>query len=288
MGGPSAEHEISLRTGRMVLEHLDKNKYQARGIVISESGHWPTSIASIKRSFDLAFIAMHGEYGEDGQVQELLERAGIKFTGSGAAASRLGMDKAASGALFQNAGLKIPPRADKVPLVIKPSDRGSSVGVSIVKKNYEIAPAVLLAAKYSANIICQKYIQGREFTCGILETNSKAKALPPTEIIPKTNFFDYKAKYTSGASREITPPELSVSKIKEIQRTALAAHRAIGARGLSRTDVIMDKKGVFYVLEINTLPGLTKTSLLPQEAAALGIEFPRLLEIIIENALRRV
>ncbi len=318
MGGPSAEHEVSLRTGRMILENLDKQKYFAKGIKISKKAEWPISPAEIKKGFDLVFIAMHGEYGEDGTVQKILDKYKIRYTGSGAKASALGMDKAKSSAVFKKAGLKAPdfslihvgPKFNfkleiGYPAVVKPNDRGSSVGISIVESFSGLLPAIKKASEYSRDIMIQKYIKGREFTCGVLEFNGKPKPFLPTEIIPRSSrFFDYDAKYTSGASREITPPRLPNSQIRKIQEIAVKAHKAIGARGFSRTDMIMESRSQsdrgssiesgqsnaqhrtsnIYVLEINTIPGMTETSLLPQAAKAGGISFPKLLDLIIESA----
>jgi D-alanine-D-alanine ligase len=284
MGGPSAEHAVSLKSGRMVLTHLDKTKYAAEGFVISRKGRWPISLGQLKRRFDIVFVAMHGEYGEDGTVQRILEKYDIPFTGSGSAPSRLGMDKGAANKIFAEAGLAVPGAGKKFPMVVKPVDRGSSVGVIIAKNQDELDRGVWKALRYSPNILIQEFIFGREFTCGVLEHSGKLTALPPTEIIPKTaEFFDYRAKYTKGASQEITPPRLPKKEVASLQRIALAAHRAIGARGFSRTDIIRDRKGKSFVLEINTIPGLTQTSLLPQQAKAAGISFSKLLEIIIEG-----
>lgn len=297
MGGPSAEHEISLKTGRQVLDNLDRKKYVARGIKISKTGKWPVSPAKIKKEFDVAFVAMHGEYGEDGQAQKLLDKHGIKYTGSGARASALGMDKAKSAKIFRKAGLRVPEfvlLTDnfnftfrlRFPVVVKPNDRGSSVGVSIVERFHDLVHALRLASRFSPLVMVQEFIPGREVTCGILEIDGKPAALPPTEIIPRSSkFFDYSAKYLAGASSEITPPKLPKQMIKKIQETALKAHKAIGARGFSRTDMILGKDGKIYVLEINTIPGLTETSLLPQEAKAAGIGFSQLLDGIIASAL---
>lgn len=304
MGGPSAEHDVSMNSGRQVLANLDKEKYQAHAVVISRRGSWPIKPAKIKKKYDVALIAMHGEYGEDGTIQRILDKYKIKYTGSGAKASAQGMDKVISSAIFTKAGLKVPrfsllkvkkdnlvPTNKRqsmfhIPVVVKPTDRGSSAGTAIVKKIQDLLPAVKEAAKFSQNIMIQQFVEGREFTCGVIEIKGKLKALPPTEIILKLRgFFDYYSKYTSGASREITPPRISSKEIKKIQALALKAHRAIKARGMSRTDFIQDDRGQFYVLEINTIPGMTATSLLPQEAKAAGIEFPKLLDLIISAAL---
>lgn len=235
---------------------------------------------------------MHGEYGEDGTIQKLLESMGIPFTGSNAKASRLGMDKTAAARAFKKAGLNIPPTVNlgkikTFPIVIKPADRGSSVGVSIVKNHSELEHAIAEAKKYSPNIVAQQFISGREFTCGVLEMNKRPVALPPTEIVVKRGvFFDFDAKYTPNATEEVTPPKnLPATKIKALQHAALKAHKAIHARGISRTDIIMDKTGKIYVLEINTIPGMTETSLVPQEARAYGLTTGELLDNIIQAAL---
>jgi len=295
MGGPSAEHDISLKSGRMVLKYLDKKKYRAKAVVISKNGEWPIDFVTLKKNFDLAFIAMHGEYGEDGTLQKILERHQIPYTGSDWRASRLGMDKLVSLSLFKKAGLNVPRLVRrKFPMVVKPVDRGSSVGVSIVYSPRDLPRAIALAQRYSPRIMRQEFIKGREVTDGVIEVNGKLKALPPTEIISKASpFFDYRAKYQKGACDEITPARLPSKLIKQIQQTAIMAHKAIGARGFSRTDMIIENcqpphtKCKIYVLEINTIPGLTATSLLPQQAKAAGISFTQLLDFIIEAALSR-
>lgn len=298
MGGPSAEHEVSLNTGEMVFSFLDKEKYAPKRIVVSKNGRWPVSFSELKNSFDVAFIAMHGEYGEDGALQKILEKLKIPYTGSDSKTSKIGINKIACHKLFKTNHLLSPKYTISqsletikklgLPLVIKPIDRGSSVGVSIINNWQSLPTAIKTAERYSKKIMFQEYISGREFTCGVVQIKNKIVPLAPTEIIPiVSSFFDYKAKYTTGASQEITPPNLSLSKIKEIQKIALKVHESIGRTGYSRTDLIMDKKGGFYVLEINTLPGLTETSLVPQGAKATNITFPQLLDTIIEAALNK-
>ena len=243
---------------------------------------------------DVVFIAMHGEFGEDGTVQGLLEAIGIPYTGSGVLASALGMDKPRAYAVFRDGGLAVPDffvlewgawreygdavrrqaeAAFGFPLVIKPADAEAGVAE---------------AFRHADRVILQRYIPGIEVQCGMLETDAGTMPLPPTEIVPKERaFFDYYSKYTPGATNEITPPRLPPDTIRRIQETALTAHHAIGAQGMSRTDMILGEDGVLYILEINTIPGMTETSLLPQAAATVGIPFPRLLDTIIEAALRR-
>lgn len=300
-GGPSAEYAVSLNTGRQVMKNLDKKKYGARRVVISKTGKWALSPVFIKKNFDAVFLAMHGEYGEDGTIQKILEKNKILFTGSGARASRLGMDKIRSGAVFRQAGLNVPRfikarnifpfekgglRGISFPIVVKPNDRGSSVGTGVARNPKELAVKIKKARKFSGDILIQEYIKGREFTCGVLEIGGRPRAFLPTEIIPKTSgFFDYFAKYTKGASQEITPPpNLLKIKIAELQKIALRAHQAIGCCGFSRTDMILGPDDKFYVLEINTIPGLTETSLFPKAAKASGISFKKLLDLIIRAA----
>lgn len=290
MGGPSSEYEVSLKTGRMILKSLDKKRYFVKSVLISKQGKWPIKPEFLKKNFDLVFIAMHGEYGEDGTVQKILERFKIPYTGSDSRASKLGMDKLKAAEIFKKAGLKVPAEADlkHFPVVIKPSDRGSSVGVSVVNSLEEMPAAIEEALKHSDCLVIQEFIRGRELTCGVLEINGRLIALPPTEIMPKgSRFFDFHAKYRQGASLEITPARLPAALLRRVQLTALKAHKAIGAKGFSRVDMILSDKPSpkIYVLEINTIPGMTKTSLLPQQAKAMGISFPKLLDIIIDGVL---
>lgn len=337
MGGPSSEYEVSLNTGRMITETLDKKKYNTTPVIVTKSREWligdiPNDIkllgspdrtkakklsvleeSGLKKlkdnKTDIVFIAMHGKYGEDGTIQGLLETPGLPYTGSGVLASALGMDKPKSLALFIDGGLLVPEFAVieknkwsgskgalkkeiigrfKLPLVIKPADGGSSVGLSIIRKLSDFDIGIKKTFSYSDLAMIQKYIPGRELTCGVIDDGGrKAMALLPTEIVPKSAFFDYHSKYTPGGAKEITPPDLPHNVIKEIQRIAMAAHKIIGCSGMSRTDMILSKDGKLYVLEINTIPGMTETSLLPQAAKASGISFAKLLDKIIAAGLRK-
>ncbi len=304
MGGPSSEHEVSLSTGRMVLKNLDPKKFKAIPVKIEKSGDWPMPLSRLKEEIDLAFIAMHGEYGEDGQIQSLLETFRIPYTGSDPIASALAMDKRKSSVLLANSGLAIPKflalkkedahiefavaRNFRGSVVIKPADRGSSVGVNVSHKKSDLKYAIQKALQHSGEIIAQQHVRGREVTCGVLEINRTPVALLPTEIIPNgSSFFDYYSKYNTNGSIEITPPNLPKKTIRKIQAAALRAHEALGCSGVSRTDMILTKGDKLYILETNTLPGLTETSLLPQQAEKMGISFPKLLEIIINSALDR-
>lgn len=305
-GGESSEYEVSLNTGRMVLANLDRRKYRPMLVTIQKNGRWrfgnEKAIAigdAIKKlkHFSLVFVAIHGTFGEDGRLQALLEWVGVPYTGSDVLSSAMAMDKQISNVLYAASGLRVPHYAViekdevtdiKIPFVIKPVSGGSSVGISIVKSRKDLWPSLRKAFREGQRVMIQEYIRGREFTCGVLESeDGKPFALPPTEIIPKTSsFFDYRAKYRVGGSLEITPPRLPKEKIWELQRLALAAHRILGCRGMSRSDFML-RGSVFYILETNTIPGMTETSLLPQEAKAAGITFSFMLDLIVAASLLR-
>ena len=288
-GGPSSEHEISLKTAEMVHKHLDRKKYEPTLASISRKGRWEVPIPKIKSVADVVFIAMHGEFGEDGTVQKILKDMELPYTGSGFKASALGMDKIKSRQIFKSIGLAVPEFTDSFPAAVKPADRGSSVGVSIVKKREDLKEAIEKAKKYSKNVIVEEFIDGTELTCGVLDDGkNNLTPLLPTEIVPKMgDFFDYASKYRESGSEEITPARVPPKILKECQDIALRAHVAVGCSGFSRTDMIWNKnKGKIYILEINTIPGLTQQSLLPKAAEASGIPFPKLLDRIIKSALR--
>ena len=321
-GGPSREHNVSIKSGENVAANLDKNKYEIKRILIDEKGDWQIPPEQLKKHADLAFIALHGGYGEDGGIQDILEFHKIPYTGSGVGASALGMNKFLSLRHFRDANLETPQtqlfakpdwQNDKnavldsirhyvgFPAVLKPNRDGSSFGVSIVL-NLDDAESALngiffagdgsaFGGNFSKEAIAQPYIEGREMTCAVIDHGARGSefALLPTEIIPeKNNFFDYDSKYAAEGAREITPPEnLTENLIKELRRVAIAVHRLIGARSFSRTDMILDKNGRIYVLEINTIPGLTEQSLLPKAAEASGIPFSKILDKIVESAFGR-
>lgn len=336
MGGPSAEHEVSLNTGRMIVAALDPKKYRVTPVTITKEGKWVFPKAkrfTLGRAFDTlkalkidtVFVAMHGPFGEDGTIQGLLDCAGIPYTGSGVLASALAMDKAKAYELFVARGLRVPKhivvskkewgvkkgadvlrhavRAAGIPAVVKPVGLGSSVGVSIVKEERDLKKAIAAAFRHGPTVLVDEYVKGVEVTCGVLDEGSgeKPMALPVTEIIPvRSTFFDYKAKYTKGECEELTPARISPQLTKRVQAVALAAHGILGCSGMSRADMIIkrlttnderlmtdDQNGKIYLLEVNTIPGMTETSLLPQAAQAAGIPFPKLLDRIIRAALAK-
>lgn len=311
-GGTSSEHAISLETGKMIKERLDEKKYRVDIVTINKEGSWSfgsgkalqiaQALKSISdRNYDVAFLALHGSFGEDGKIQALFESIRLPYTGSGIEASALAMNKSLSSLCFRSAGMTVPEFVEiksvhnlslldqiAFPAVIKPCHGGSSFGVSMALKKTAVKRAVMKIIKNGDSAIVQKQIKGREFTCGVLEIGrGKTKILPPTEIVPiKSRFFDVKAKYTQGYSREITPPETPVAFIKKIQAEALKAHELLGCSGMSRSDFLFDGKKLF-ILETNTIPGMTPMSILPQEAKTAGISFQNMLDLIINSALRK-
>lgn len=237
---------------------------------------------------DAVFLALHGGMGEDGRIEALLESCGIKHSGSDYASCHLAMDKALTKAIFESNGIPTPKwnlYCDEdiseipTPCVVKPCGCGSSVGVTIVETPRELEKAISLAKSYGAKVMIEEKITGREFSVGILG----GKALPAIEIIPKTGFYDYKNKYQAGATEEICPADLTESQAEEIGRIALRAHNALGLGMYSRLDFLMDRDGNFFCLEANALPGMTPSSLLPQEAKAAGIDYITLCEMIVSS-----
>lgn len=291
MGGGSSEREVSLLSGENVVKNLDKQKYEAVPFILKENNENLWEIAKIKP--DVVFIALHGTYGEDGSMQGSLELMGIPYTGSGVLASALGMNKIYFKKYIASENIQTAKcltikdyNADiplKFPYVVKPVNGGSSVGVSIINGEADKRTAFESAFKYDEEAIVEEFIKGTEITCAVLG-NDKPIALPIVEIIPKNEFFDYEAKYTEGKSEEIVPARLSGDLTEKVQEIAVKVHKLIGCRGFSRTDMII-KSDVPYVLEINTIPGLTPASLFPKAAAAAGISFPKLLDKIIQLAL---
>jgi D-alanine-D-alanine ligase len=246
------------------------------------------------RDADVVFIGLHGGQGEDGTLQALLDLTGVHYTGSGHLASALAMDKDLSKRLFREAGVRTPewlmaPAADDdiiaalgLPVIVKPSKQGSTVGLTLVKKQAGLQAAIAEARKYDDEVMIEQYIPGREITVGILGD----EALPVGEIIPQHEIYDYECKYTPGMAREEFPAALSPAETKAAQELALLAFRALKLSGCARIDFRMAADGTFYCLEANTLPGMTQLSLIPQAAAAAGIAFPELCEQIVLLALR--
>jgi len=295
MGGPSAEREISMETGYFVMRQLQSLGYEAKSLDFDER-----FIESLRKmSPDVVFIALHGPGGEDGQIQAILDYLHLPYTGSSVEACAMAMDKhitkkllAAEGLptaawdLFDLTGGTLPllPGSLDLPLVIKPRNEGSAVGVSIVRSHEQWAQTMIAFSENYSEVLAEEYIPGREFTCGILGVD----ALPVIEIIPnKDDFYSYEAKYGAGGSTHICPAKIDEDLAARMQMLALSVHRLLGLRDYSRTDFIVSKEGRPYILEINTLPGLTASSNLPEACLAAGISNEALIDRLITYAMGR-
>ena len=292
MGGPGSERDVSLATGRGVSKALRSLGAEVVDVDVRDENF------ELPDNADLAFIALHGTFGEDGQVQKILEDRGIPYTGEGVEESRLAFDKIRSKEKFREHGVITPewetieahqrPRM-RLPIVVKPPRQGSTVGVYIVRRAAEVEPAMREAAKYDGQLLIEKFIAGRELTIGILGD----QALPILEITPKGGFYDFTNKYpflnpqAGGGAEHVCPAQIGKKKTKEIQGLALRAHRSLGLRVYSRVDVLLPENGVATVLEVNTIPGMTEASLLPEAAAAAGISYVDLCTRIIELSRAR-
>lgn len=289
LGGPSAEREVSLRSGHGVATAL-----RAIGHHVSEldprAENW-----CLPSGTDVVFLALHGTYGEDGTVQQRLDELGILYTGCGPLASRTAFDKAAAKRRLQDRGVRTPrfeviesavagwPEDWGPPVVLKPTCQGSSVGLEFVRERGAFIPALERSLGHGGPVLMEEMIAGRELTVGILD----GEALPLVEIRPRTGVYDYRTKYTEGATDYLCPAPLGEAEAREVQEAGLKAFEAIGGRDYGRVDVLLDEQGRPSVLEVNTLPGMTATSLLPKAANAAGISYETLCQRMIELALER-
>ena len=288
MGGLSAEREVSLNTGSGVLKALLDKRWDAVAIDWDEG----TSLARMLEDSGAHVVwnALHGTYGEDGAVQGLCACLGIACTGSGILASALAMDKVMSKRIFESNGVPTPrwrllgatDTLDDWPLpfVVKPSNEGSSVGVSIVEDRADVAAAIALARRYHGQVLVEEYIAGTEVFVGILD----GRVLGSVEVRPATKFYDYEAKYKRNDTKYLIPPELPAEVLARAEKHALAAYTALGCSGHSRPDLRIAPNGDVYVLEVNTLPGMTATSLLPKIARSIGLDYATLCEQILASA----
>lgn len=293
LGGLSAEREVSLRSGKAVFKALKSMGYPV--VAIDAKGDFYAKLK--KQKIEQVFIALHGGHGENGAVQGMLEIMGIPYTGSGVLASALAMDKVASKKIFLYHQIPVPAFSIversavssqlsakdtlrgslKLPVVVKPATEGSSVGVEIVKDNKAFQTALKKAFGYGKTVLIEEYIRGQEVQIAILED----KVLGGVEVRPSDEFYSYKAKYTAGLTQYIFPPQLDKKTYKKAEKAALAAHQALGCSGATRVDLIIDRNNNPYVLEVNTIPGMTETSLLPKIAKNAGLEFPELIRRIL-------
>ncbi|TDX53011.1 D-alanine--D-alanine ligase [Orenia marismortui] len=299
-GGKSAEREISLKTGKAILDSLNRQGYNT--IDIDPKNNFHNTL--IENDIDIAFIALHGRYGEDGTIQGLLELEEIAYTGSGVLSSALAMDKIMSKRIFEHLNISTPKflilnsdsmddleeSKDKLisdlglPVVIKPSLEGSSIGLSIVDQKDRLIDAFQEALKYDKEVLVEEYIAGREITIALLG-NEEPQVLPIIEIKPKEGIYDFQAKYTKGMTEFIIPAKLDEAVYRQSEELALKAYKALKCKGMARVDLRVNSEGEAYVLEVNTIPGMTETSLLPQAAEAIGIDFDKLVVMILEYAL---
>jgi D-alanine-D-alanine ligase len=296
MGGASSEREISIATGTGVMRALESLGYTARSLDFDN--RFVENVREI--SPDVVFNALHGPGGEDGTIQGIMDWLGIPYTGSGVLACALAMDKHLTKKLLAAEGLPTPnwdaydlgdgalpllPGSLDLPIVVKPRNEGSSAGVTMVKTHEQWTQALVVAGTRTNNpqILAEEYIAGREFSCGVLGD----EALPVVEIVAGDDFYSYNAKYSPGGSRHLCPAPIDEDLSARLRTLALAVHRLIGLRDYSRTDIIVSREGRPYVLEVNALPGLTQNSLIPDEAAVVGISYEALIDRLVGYAMSR-
>ncbi len=324
MGGRSSEREVSLSSGRNIVRSLDAAKYEVIPIEIRQDGKWvaqsphlagehlvklePGDLQAAGRKLDVVFVALHGQLGEDGAAQGLLEMMDIPYTGSGVLPSALAMNKVLSKKLFMQekiptnefVDLKLcdwPACSEKKlkkarhilealgdPVVVKPACQGSSIGIYTARTDRQLASRLNESFSYGDAVVVEKYLEAREIQCGVIG-NTEPFALPLIEIISKNEFFDFEAKYNPELADEIVPAPIPEEETKRIQEISLRAYQALGCSGFARVDTFLQEDGKVFVSEINTIPGLTEASLFPKEAQAAGISFPQLLSMLIDLAL---
>lgn len=301
MGGPSSEAEISRVTGSAIAEALAGKGYNVKSIELN-----PLTITEDLKNCDakVVFNAVHGMYGEDGRLQSILEALNIPYTGSRVLASAVAMDKVATKRFLLAENISTPKSlifnkkinddleivkkdilsSFALPVVIKAASQGSSIGVVIVKEEAEIIPALEETFRYSDNTLVEECISGKELTVSVMEDNGIAVPLPVIMIAPHSGAYDFHSKYTKGATDYLVPAPLSEEVTAYVQSLALSTYRVLGLSGVARVDIMLDENNIGYVLEANTVPGMTATSLVPKAAAAVGISFPDLCEMILLSA----
>lgn len=297
-GGRSGEREVSLRSGKRVFDSLKQQGFDVQQFDLADD-----LITTLKQmKIDLVYIALHGRWGEDGSVQGLLEIANIPYTGSKVLASALAMNKLAAKKIFDASGIPTPryveinaftdiaAQAEKIkrtfpfPLVVKPVSEGSSLGVSIIKQEDDLPRTLEMTIKEYQDVFVEEFIKGREVTVGVIGVGDGLQALPVLELVPRKDFYDFEAKYTSGLTEFILPARLTGPLYEKVRATALKAHLALGCYGVSRVDLIVSADHIPYVTEVNSIPGMTEQSDLPAEAAHAGISFDQLVVKILASA----
>jgi len=300
-GGLSTEREVSKNSGASIVKALKKSGF------IVEEFDFQGKLESIIGQFnpDVVFIALHGKYGEDGTVQGMLELLGIPYTGSGVAASAVCMDKLITKRLFNSIGVQTPEyfplikgefvsfndaknRLKSEKVVIKPVDQGSTIGITIAKTDDEYINGIEDAFSLSDRLIVESFVSGTEITVSVIGNGDSIRVLPVIEIVPENDFYDYESKYTPGMSHHIIPARINKKSYETAQELSAFIYKEIGVRDFGRIDFMVDKKGEVYALEVNTIPGFTETSLLPDAARAAGISFEELVASIVQFALARI
>jgi len=304
-GGPGKEHEVSLSSAKNILENADRNLFDILEVLVTKDKKYQidnkifdedSGIEEIKkREVEVIFPVIHGTYGEDGELQEKLEQVGIKFVGSSSNVSSLTIDKNKTNRVLEENGITIPKskiiKKDNhildftYPVILKPVDEGSSVDLFKFENEIDFNNKIDSIFKNHEEMLVQEFVKGREFTCGVIEKDSEDVPLIATEVVlTKGELFDYEAKYTTGGCKEITPAEVDSVTMKRLQDIAVTCHKILGCKSISRTDMIL-KDGDIYVLEVNTVPGMTKTSFMPQQAKACGYDMKDLITLLINSAI---
>lgn len=290
--GAKDEYQVEMEA-----EKISSYNEKIKSLKKTRKNFWGENVLDICRNADIVFMAVHGKYGEDGLCQAAFELEGIKYTGCGYLASAIGMDKGVTKQIFLSEGIPtaksiwikkdedaaLETTGMELPVVVKACNGGSSVGVVIVKTEDEYEEALKTCFELDDKVLIEQFIEGREFSVGVIEN----KALPIVEIIPKSGWYDYENKYLPGATEEVCPAEISKEQTEKMKKIAEDAYSALGCEVYARVDIMMDKNGKMYCLEINTLPGMTQTSLIPTEAKTLGIEFSELCNMIVQKSMKK-
>jgi len=300
-GGVSGEREVSLSSGKGIMQALEQKGHEVIGIDF----HPKRLSEIINLDVDCVFIGLHGKYGEDGRIQSLLDMLEIPYIGSGVLASALAMDKAKAKQIFKmndipvaidenyliNDSTNINEIAEKInqifrpPFVIKPNREGSTLGLTIVTDSNQVENAIKTVGESDDSILVEEFIKGKELTVAVLGSPGKEKALPIIEIIPKNEHYDYESKYSEGGSQHIIPARISAELTKQIQNYSVLAHQALGCETYSRVDFILDEDDVPFILEVNTLPGMTPTSLFPDTAKTIGLSYNEMVETFLKLSI---
>jgi D-alanine-D-alanine ligase len=283
MGGPSSEREVSLRSGAAIARGLRQAGYDVTEVDVK------SALLTLPPGLEAVFVALHGEFGEDGQIQELLRSKKIPYTGSGPESSRAAFDKLLSKQIFNNHDIPTPAyeilrkgdvRKLPLPVVVKPIRQGSSLGVFCVFEEKDWADALAKALVYDGEVLVESYISGHELTISIVGDD----VLPVVEIKAPGGFYDYRAKYTKGLTEYIVPAQIPADRAEACQKLAWKTFKALNCEGMGRVDIRMQEDGALYVLELNNIPGFTETSLMPKAAQAAGLSFSELCDRILKMA----